>query len=373
MDGEGQPPFDCDLVDGRALRRLDPGIGDPVGLGLRDDLGVVGVQEDPHLRLVEVLLVLDRGDLGDPIGVIEHDAVEADAPHARLGAYGRQPRLPARIAGGAFLGLAGFPVIEHLFIRATRDAHAPASALVLVHEHDAVFLALVHRARGAGRDTGRVDAVVADPRQIHLEGVLELRVHGLFHVAEVAVLGAVLELARQIILPVRAPLDLLHGAPIDQRARARGRGGLGERARLEMGVVVGEGLVVVVDLREIGVHEQVHEALDPTAGLELQLAVLDHPAAVPLALVLPVLGITDPGLGLDVVEPHVLDADAVGPDVLAGHRAGVATDALVEVHHHAEVGADFHEFNLQCLVANHDDSNRHVIPAWIAGIQSTWT
>src|SRR5918992_1595079 len=111
-----------------------------------------------------------------------------------------------------------------------------------------------------------------------------------------------------------------------------------------MGVIVGKGLVVVVDLGQIGVHEQVHEPLGAAAGLELELAVvLDYPAAVPLALVLPVLGIADPGLGLDVVEPHVLHPDAVGPDVLAGHRTGMAADALVQVHDHGEIGADLHQ------------------------------
>src|SRR5690606_18854455 len=66
------------------------------------------------------------------------------------------------------------------------------------------------------------------------------------------------------------------------------------------------------------------------------------PTAVPLLLVLPFLGITDAGLGLDVIEPGVFDAFAVGPHVLAGDRAGVAPDALVEVEHHADLSADSH-------------------------------
>src|SRR5690606_19820951 len=40
------------------------------------------------------------------------------------------------------------------------------------------------------------------------------------------------------------------------------------------------------------------------------------------------------GAGLDVVEPDVLDPGAVGPGLLARHRARVTPDALVQVHHH---------------------------------------
>src|SRR5690606_13488806 len=67
-----------------------------------------------------------------------------------------------------------------------------------------------------------------------------------------------------------------------------------------------------------------------------------HPAAVPLVLVLPLLGVADAGLGLHVVEPGVLGAGPAGPHVLAGDRAGVAADALVQVQHHADLGADLH-------------------------------
>ena len=77
--------------------------------------------------------------------------------------------------------------------------------------------------------------------------------------------------------------------------------------------------------------------------LRLDLAVLlATPAAVPALLVFPFLRIADAGLGLDVVEPGVFHAFAVGPNVLAGDRAGVAPDALVEVQHHRDLRADFH-------------------------------
>ena len=81
--------------------------------------------------------------------------------------------------------------------------------------------------------------------------------------------------------------------------------------------------------------------MPPIFGCELAVALAD-PAAVPTVLVLPVLGVADAGLGLDVVEPGVFHALAVGPNVLAGDGAGVTPDALVEVQHHGDLRADFH-------------------------------
>ena len=84
-------------------------------------------------------------------------------------------------------------------------------------------------------------------------------------------------------------------------------------------VVEGKRLVVVVNLRQIGIGEDAHQQLPLTALARLDLAVgQTMPAAVPFVLVLPFLGITDARLGLHVVEPGVLHAGATGPDVLAG-------------------------------------------------------
>ena len=186
--------------------------------------------------------------------------------------------------------------------------------------------------------------MLAQPRQVHHEGVFELPVDLLLHALEVDVGRALGELAAQDLLPVRAPFDLLHALAGDERARARRRKGLQLRRLLQVLVVEGEGLVVVVDLGQVGIGEDLGQHAPFAADLRLQLAVpLAHPAAVPAVLVLPVLGIADAGLGLDVVEPGVFHALAVGPNVLAGDRAGVTPDALVEVQHHGDLCADFHE------------------------------
>src|SRR5690606_15940682 len=99
-----------------------------------------------------------------------------------------------------------------------------------------------------------------------------------------------------------------------------------------------ERLVVVVDGRQVRVGEDVrqHAKLPTDPRVDGAVAVA-HPAALPLVLVLPLLGVADAGLGLDVVEPGVLHAFTTGPDVLAGDRAGVAADALVQVQDHAHL------------------------------------
>ena len=164
-------------VDRGALGGVDPVPGDAGLLGLADHLGVGRVEEDVALGLVETLVVGGRGGREDLVGVVEHQADVAQPTHAGLRADSGQADLDAREAEGALLGLAGAVVEVDLLVRAARDAHAPAAALVLVDQDDAVLLALVDRAAGAGRGARGVQAVLADPRQVEHEGLLELELH----------------------------------------------------------------------------------------------------------------------------------------------------------------------------------------------------
>ena len=186
--------------------------------------------------------------------------------------------------------------------------------------------------------------MLAQPRQIHHEGVLELAVDGFFDLVEVLVRRPFGKLAAENLLPVGSPFDLLHPFAGDRRTRP------GRWSRFQFGgglqvlVVKVERLVIVVDLGQVGIAENLGENLPFVAHLGVDLAAVGaRPSAVPLVLVLPFPGITDAGLGLDIVEPGVFHAFAVGPHVLAGHRTGVAADALVEIEHHSDLRADFHQ------------------------------
>ena len=194
--------------------------------------GSYGSRKTFKLRLVEIAArPAPRRRLLDAVGVVQHHAEIADAADAGFRTHGRQAGLDAREAEGALLRFAGRPVVVDLLVGTAGDAHAPAAALVLVDQDDAVFLALVDRAGRAGGDAGRVQAVLAQPRQIHHEGVFELAVDFLLHAFEVAVLRALGELAAEDFLPVRPPLDLLHPLAADQRARACRRHRLASPAR----------------------------------------------------------------------------------------------------------------------------------------------
>ena len=161
------------------------------------------------------------------------------------------------------------------------------------------------------------------------------------------------EFAAQVVFPVRAPDDLVHLLAGQHRHRARGGRRLRQGCVLQVFVVEGEGFVVVVDLRQVGVGEQVRQDAQLAALARFQLAGRGAlPAALPLFLVFPFLGIADAGFRFDVVEPGVFDAVAAGPDVLAGDRASVAADALVQVQHHADLGAYPHDcFSSSCVAA----------------------
>ena len=191
------------------------------------------------------------------------------------------PGLDARIAEDAFLGFARGPVVIDLLVGAAGDAHAPATALVLIDQDDAVLLALVDGAGGADGGTGRIEAVFAQARQVHHEGVLEGAVDFLLHAFEITVLRAVGEFAAEDLLPVRPPFDLLHPLAGDQRARTGRRHDLALGRGLQMPVVEGEGLVVVVDFRQVRVGEDVGEDAPLAADARFDLAVASGASSRP--------------------------------------------------------------------------------------------
>ncbi len=189
----------------------------------------------------------------------------------------------------------------------------------------------------------RVEAVLAQPRQVHHERVFELAVDVFLNPFEIDIFGPLLEFAAENLLPVWTPLDLLHALAGDGRAWAGGRKGLQFLCGMEMLVVEGERLVVVVDFRQIRIGEDVGEDAPFGAHLRLDAAILlAPPSAVPLLLVFPLAWVTDTRFRLDIVEPSVFDAFPVGPYVLACDGTGMAPDALVEVQHHRNLSADLH-------------------------------
>ncbi len=107
-------------------------------------------------------------------------------------------------------------------------------------------------------------------------------------------------------------------------------------------VVVCPGFVIVIDGRHIGVVKNVEKLMGPATGLECQFPVFQPPSAFIDVLVLPLAGITDTGFALHVVEPHVFGTLAVGPHILTGYATGVATDTLVQVQHHCQLGFNLH-------------------------------
>ena len=259
---------------GDCRARLQPGFGDAVEPRLRLHARIERIEEDLQLRLVEIALVRNGGRFLDAVGVVQNHAEIADAADAGLRAHGRLPRLDARIAEDAFLRFAGRPVVIDLLVGAAGNAHAPAAALVLIDQDDAVLLALVDGAGRADGGAGRIEAVLAQARQIHHEGVLEGAVDFLLHALEIAVLRAVGEFAAEDFLPVRSPFDLFHPLAGDQRARTGGGHDLALGRGLQVAVVEGERLVVVVDFRQVGVGEDVGQDAPLAADARLDLAVL---------------------------------------------------------------------------------------------------
>ncbi len=145
MERKGDLPVHRHFPDRRALCCFEPIFLHAVGASLLDHALVVRVEEDRELGLIEILLVGDARGFLDAVGVVEHHPEIADAADASFRAHGRLSGFDAGEAEDAFLGFAARPVVIDLLVGAARDAHAPAAALVLVDEDDAVLLALVDR------------------------------------------------------------------------------------------------------------------------------------------------------------------------------------------------------------------------------------
>ena len=254
---------------------------------------------------------------------------------------GRFARFDARIAEQTLFRTVRLPVEVHLLVRAPRYAVAPPAATGLVHQHDPVFVALVHGPGRTGRHARGIQAVLAQARQVHHEHVLEIKIGLGFEPREVAVGKPGDGRAAEVVLPVAAPLRVERLS----RDRRIGTGhGLMPRSRAvrQPFIIVFPRLIVVVEGRQIRVRKNICQLVGLAARPQMELAVPDFPAALVTVLIFPFFGIAHAGLGFHVVEPHVFRAGGRGPRVLARDAARVAREALVQVQHHAHLHLDIH-------------------------------
>jgi len=181
--------------------------------------------------------------------------------------------------------------------------------------------------------------VVADARQVEERQALDGHHLGALlgrERVQVGVVGGVDLRATEVVVPVGAGghVERLAG---EQRDGPRTRLVVPLRRAEELPILIGPGLVVVVDARLGRVVEDVRDDLGLAGGAQGELLIGLLPPSPVALLVLPAGGVAGTGLGLDVVPPHVLGSLALGPQVLAGHAARVAPDALVEVDHHRDL------------------------------------
>src|SRR5699024_6339892 len=109
-----------------------------------DDLRIIRVQQDGLLSFEWALLIWSGCGFRNAVGVVEDNAQVAQTSHAGFRTNGGLANLEAWVAQRTFFGLAGLVVEVDLLIRTTGYAHAPTTTLILVHQDDAIFSALVH-------------------------------------------------------------------------------------------------------------------------------------------------------------------------------------------------------------------------------------
>ena len=107
MQRKSQLVVDNQLVGGGILRGLDEGTRNARGLGCGDDLGIIGIQDQIALSVVEFLLILHGSSLSHAIGVVEDNTQVAQTANAGLRADRRLANLNTRVAQRALLSLTG--------------------------------------------------------------------------------------------------------------------------------------------------------------------------------------------------------------------------------------------------------------------------
>jgi len=181
--------------------------------------------------------------------------------------------------------------------------------------------------------------MIADTRQIEERHLLELEHRFLLggrQVLQIRVFARVIRRAAQVVVPVRARLDV-------DRLAGNQRHGPGRRLIIhgrrldQIEILIRKGFVVIIDDRQVWVMEDIAEALDLACALQFDRIAVLFPAALIDILVFPLRRITGTGFGLDVVPPLVLDALAIGPDILAGDRASVTANTFIQMKNHRDL------------------------------------
>ena len=99
--------------------------------------------------------------------------------------------------------------------------------------------------------------MLAQARQIHHEGVFKLAVNRLFHRLEIHILGTRFKFGTEDFLPIWPAFDFLHALAGNHRTRpCRGRG-FGFRGVLQMGIIEIIRFIIIVNLRHIGIGEDI--------------------------------------------------------------------------------------------------------------------
>ncbi len=178
----------------------------------------------------------------------------------------------------------------------------------------------------------------AQARQIHHERVFKLAIHLFLHGVEVFIGTAFAELPTQQLFPVRAADDFIHPFAADQRTWTGGRLTFTCFSGMQVLVVIGKGLVIIINARHHGIGEDFsqHGAAAPQTWRQLAVD-FAYPTAFPFLLVFPGLGITYAGFGLDIVKPGIFHTFTPGPDVFTGHRTGVAANTFIQIQNHSDL------------------------------------
>ena len=217
--------------------------------------------------MIDFALIRCGGRFFDFIHIVEQYAHIAQPSYAGIGADCGQAVFQAREAEDALLRLIGLPVEVNLLIGTGGHAVAPATAAVLGYQYHAVLIPLVDGARGAGRNAGGIQAVIAGAWQVPHKEVVEFQGNVFGNVLEIVVLSGGFT-SCQIVFPVGPPFDF--HALLGNQGTGAGNGlmifALG---RNQCFIVIGPRFVVIIHFRLVRVVKELGQPCGLITGTKL--------------------------------------------------------------------------------------------------------
>lgn len=332
MEREGDIKVNGNIVERRMIGWLKKWVRKEVIEGMIDERRIVRIEEDVEMLMIEIMLVGSGRGLRNEVGIIENKEKIEDEEKKGLREESRMEDLDERIEEDEIIGIEGDKVVVNIIVGEEGKENEKEEEFLMIDKEDEVILEIVDRKGREGRKEGRVEEVIEKERKINNEGVLKMEVDLIIKEIKIVVIREIGELEEENLLKVREKLDIINKIEGDKRERKGGRNGEDLEWSMEMEVIEIERLVIIVDLRKVGIGENIGEDEKFWENIRIDIEVIiEKKEEVKIIMVLKLIGKKEEGIGIEIVEKGILEELKIGKEVFESDGEGVEEDKIVEI------------------------------------------